>query len=232
MKRARQTGTIEAVTKSSKKQWLVPAGLLLLSFVPVVAGAMRFAELASHPAVTPDNARFVASPIPILTHIIGGTLYATLGAFQFVPSLRRFRWHRVMGRVLVLCGIASAGSGLWMTLFNDLPATDNSLLNGIRLVVGSAVLVSLVLGVIAIRRRRIQVHRAWMMRAYAIELGAGTQVFTHFGWLLAVGTPSVFTHALLMAAGWLINLALAEWLIRRRRPRRPLLIPNLAEASA
>ncbi len=231
MSRRAPIATIVSVTTSSKKQWLVPAGLLLLSFVPVFAGAMRFAELASNPAVTPDNARFLASPVPIFTHIIGGTLYATLGAFQFVPTLRRHRWHRVMGRVLVLCGIASAGSGLWMTLFNDLPATDNSLLNGIRLVVGSAVLVSLVLGVIAIRRRRVHVHRAWMMRAYALELGAGTQVFTHFGWLLTVGTPSVMTHAWLMAAGWLINLALVEWLIRRGA-RGPLRVSDLAKASA
>ena len=36
----------------------------------------------------------------------------------------------------------------------------------------------LVLGVAAIRRRDIAAHRAWMIRAYAIGLAAGTQVFT------------------------------------------------------
>lgn len=36
----------------------------------------------------------------------------------------------------------------------------------------------LVLGFTAIRRRDIAAHRAWMIRAYAIGLGAGTQAFT------------------------------------------------------
>ena len=36
----------------------------------------------------------------------------------------------------------------------------------------------LVLGFTAIRRRDIAAHRAWMIRAYAIGLAAGTQVFT------------------------------------------------------
>ena len=36
----------------------------------------------------------------------------------------------------------------------------------------------LVLGFTAIRRRDIPAHRAWMIRAYALGLGAGTQAFT------------------------------------------------------
>ena len=37
---------------------------------------------------------------------------------------------------------------------------------------------SLLLGITAIRRRDIAAHRAWMIRAYAIGLAAGTQTFT------------------------------------------------------
>ena len=36
----------------------------------------------------------------------------------------------------------------------------------------------LVLGITAVRRRDIAAHRAWMIRAYAIGLAAGSQVFT------------------------------------------------------
>lgn len=210
------------MTSTSRRQWLAPAGLILLSFVPVAVGMLRAAQLVSNPVVTPDNARFLASPIPIFLHIIGSSLYAILGALQFVPALRqhRRRWHRIAGRILIPCGLASAGSGLWMTLFHDLPWYDGVLLNSFRVFFGSLMITSLVLGFIAIRRRNFTQHRAWMMRAYAIALGAGTQVFTHFGWLLAAGEPGVFTHALLMAAGWTINLAVAEWLIRRTPRRR------------
>ena len=48
----------------------------------------------------------------------------------------------------------------------------------IRLVVASAMAVCVVLGFAAIRRRDIAAHRAWMIRAYALALGAGTQAFT------------------------------------------------------
>jgi uncharacterized membrane protein len=38
---------------------------------------------------------------------------------------------------------------------------------------------SIGLGIHAIRRRDFKAHGAWMTRAYAIGLGAGTQVLTH-----------------------------------------------------
>ena len=59
-------------------------------------------------------------------------------------------------------------------------------------------------------------HRAWMMRGYAIGLGAGTQVLTLLAGELIVGPPSELSRALLMGAGWVINLAVAEWAIRKR----------------
>ena len=74
--------------KRTKREWLVPIGLLLLSLVPVLAGAARIAELSSGAEITTNNARFFASPIPVVAHIISVTLYSLLGAIQFVPSLR------------------------------------------------------------------------------------------------------------------------------------------------
>jgi hypothetical protein len=79
-----------------------------------------------------------------------------------------------------------------------------------------AMVVSLVLGFAAIRRRDIARHRAWMIRGYAIALGAGTQVLTNVPWLLFVRKPEGLSRALLMAAGWVINVGVAEWIIRRR----------------
>jgi hypothetical protein len=43
---------------------------------------------------------------------------------------------------------------------------------------------------------------------------------THALWLAAVGTPGQLTRQLLLGAGWAINLAVAEWAIRRSRPGR------------
>jgi hypothetical protein len=55
-----------------------------------------------------------------------------------------------------------------------------------------------------------------MTRAYAIGLGAGTQMFTGLVASLIVSPPTELSRALQDGAGWAINLAVAEWVIRRR----------------
>jgi hypothetical protein len=91
-------------------------------------------------------------------------------------------------------------------------------LYALRLLFGSAMTACLVLGVTTIRRGDVVAHRAWMIRAYAIGLAAGTQAFTIGIGAALIGTGGV-RGDLGSAAGWVINLAVAEWLIRR--PGRP-----------
>ncbi|BCB90277.1 DUF2306 domain-containing protein [Phytohabitans suffuscus] len=214
----------------TRREWRLPAALILLSLVPVIAGAARVTELGSGPEVTDGNARFVADPVPVVLHIVGAVVYSLVGAFQFVPSLRRYRWHRWAGRVLVPCGLTVALTGLWMTFAYDLPAHDNAIVNGERVVFGSAMALAILLGLAAALRRDFTRHRAWMVRGYAIGLGAGTQAFTHAPYLLVSGgeQPGGNGRAVLMLAGWVINLAVAEWFLRRpnrtarpRQARRP-----------
>ena len=101
-------------------------------------------------------------------------------------------------------------------MFYDLPPSDGDLLRAFRLFFGTGMVVAILLGLTAALRRDLRCHRAWMMRGYAIGLGAGTQVLTHVPWPLAFGVPGEFTRAMLMAAGWVINLVVAEWFIRSR----------------
>jgi uncharacterized membrane protein len=209
--------------QKNRAEWIIPTLLIVLSLVPVLAGAARLSELASGAQVTPDNARVFASPIPVVVHIVSVSLYSILGAFQFAPGFRRrnSRWHRFVGKwILVPCGLAVALSGLWMTQFYPWPKGDGELLYVFRLIFGSAMLISIVLGAFAARRRDYVRHGEWMMRGYAIGLGAGTQVFTHLPWLLFFGVPDELTRALLMAAGWIINIMVVEWIIHRRRIRQ------------
>ncbi|MEU7893493.1 DUF2306 domain-containing protein [Nonomuraea sp. NPDC049152] len=220
---------------SARAGWLVPAALLALSAVPVAAGAVRMTGLLGGAAITPENARFFAAPLPVVLHIMSVSLYSLLGAFQFAPGFRRRRpgWHRVAGRLLVPSGLVAALTGLWMTLFYPRPEGDGDLVTCFRLVFGAAMVLSLVLGLAAIRRRDIAGHQAWMMRGYAIGLGAGTQALTHLPWFLIIGTPGEFPRALLMGAGWVINLAVVEWIIRRRSaPIRRVPSPGRTDATA
>lgn len=209
--------------KNYKFEWLIPAALIILSLVPAIAGSARLIELSSGAEITPANARFFDSPLPVVIHIIGSTLYAISGAFQFAPNLRRrkTRWHRFIGKwILVPCGIAVALSGLWMNQFYNLPEIDGEFLYIQRVFFGSAMFLSIVLGALAVRWRDYKAHGNWMMRGYAIGLGAGTQVFTHLPWILFFGAPDELTRALLMGAGWLINLAVAEWIIRKPQEKQ------------
>jgi len=209
---------------STKAEWFIPAGLIILSLVPVIGGSLRLAELAGGPALAlmPEGARFAASPTPVVLHIISVTIYCLLGAFQFVPGIRTRhpKWHRISGRLLVPSGLIAATSGLWMSQFYALPAHDGELLYLFRLIFGLGMIASILLGLRAVLRRDIPRHRAWMMRGYAIGLGAGTQGFVLMPWVLTFGMPGEFPRALLMGAGWVINLLVVEWVLRRR-PKRP-----------
>jgi hypothetical protein len=204
----------------------VPLGLVALSLVPIIAGSLRLVELSGGAAILPAKP---TSPLPLVLHIASASVYSVLGAFQFSAGFRRRRpgWHRVAGRLLVVLGLIVASSALWLTISTPRFEGSGDLYFLLRLVFGSAMALSIVLGFLAIRRRDVTRHRAWMIRAYAIALAAGAQVFT-----LGIGEAIVgrgdTSSALFAGAGWVINLAVAEWVIRRRPARH--VVPGRARA--
>jgi uncharacterized membrane protein YozB (DUF420 family) len=204
--------------RAGRGTWLVPLGLIVLSLVPIIAGSLRLVELTGGAAILPAKP---TSPVPLVLHIVSASVYSVLGAFQFSAGFRRRRpgWHRAAGRLLVVLGLVVALSALWLTVFTPLFEGSGRLYQAFRLVFGSAMVLSIVLGFLAIRRRDVVGHRAWMIRAYAIALAAGAQVFT-----LGIGEAIVgkgdTSNALFAGAGWVINLVVAEWMIRRRPARR------------
>lgn len=218
-----------------RREWMIPAGLVVLALVPTLAGAVRVAELAGDPVVTPANARFVAEPLPVLLHVVGAVIYALLGAFQFAPGFRRRhrRWHRMAGGLLIPAGFLVAGTGLWMTATFPWAVGDGLAVYLERLLFGTMMLVSLILGLDAIRRRAFADHGAWMVRAYAIGMGAGTQVLTHLPWaVLMDAPPDGAPRAVMMGLGWVLNLVVAEWVIRRGTVQSRRLVPTLTTGPA
>lgn len=204
---------------SSRDIWRVPALLILLSTIPVVAGLVRLYGLAGGAEIGPENIRFFENPGPVVAHILGSTLFCLLGAFQFSAGFRRHypAWHRVLGRIVVPCGLVAAVSGIWLAQ-NYPPADfDGPLLYSLRITVSLTMIFGLLLGFAAILRRNVVCHQAWMTRAYALGLGAGTQALTHIPWFVFPEIQGELNRALLMGLGWLINLLVAEWIIIRRR---------------
>jgi len=208
-------GSIDGM--NSRRSWLIPTGLIALTVIPSLGGAARLGDLASHGPVTADNARFHAMPLPVVLHIVAALIYCFAGAFQFAPRFRRRhpRWHRASGWVLVPAGLTVAVSGVWMTLTYAFPPPDGLAVKIERLIVGPAMFAAIVLAVLAVRARNIAAHRAWMIRAYALGQGAGTQALTQLPWILLIGPTGAVSRAVLMGLAWAINVAFAEWIIRR-----------------
>jgi hypothetical protein len=218
--------------KSGFKAYRVPMLLVALSLIPCLGGLARLHSLSGSVPVTLENARFVAAPAPILIHIVAATLYSLLGAFQFSRGLRlRWpAWHRRAGRILVAAGLLSALSGVWMTLAYAIPGSlQGPFLYGVRLAVGLAMAAAIVLGLRSILRRDIPGHEAWMIRAYALGQGAGTQAVLMLPLILIAGEFLGFKRDIVMTVAWALNLAVAEWLIRQRKPA-PRPVPTLVSA--
>ncbi len=210
-------------TQTNASDWPVTAGLLALTAIPFLAGIVRLIGLSSGLEPTPDNARFIAAPVPVIMHIISATLFCVVGAFQFAPAFRRRRpgWHRVAGRVLMVCGVVSGLSGMWMTQFYPLPnALQGNLLYAFRLVIGALMVLSIARSWVAIVRRDVPRHRAWMLRAYAIGQAAGTQALIFLPVTVLFGEVLGVPRDLLMILAWIINLAVVEWVIRKRPATR------------
>jgi uncharacterized membrane protein len=204
---------------AKQKNILIPTALILLSLIPFLGGVVRLMGLINGEAVTPDNARFVAVPLPVILHIITAVPFSILGAFQFAPGFRRSNstWHRLSGRLLVLCGLTTAITGLWMAQFYTFTSyMQNDVLYGLRVVFGLGMIVSLILGTRAIVHRDFAQHSAWMIRGYAIGQGAGTQALVTIPWIIMLGNPDETIRTVLMGAGWVINVVFAEWIIRRK----------------
>lgn len=203
--------------KLTARDIVVPMMLLALSVVPMLGGVLRLRSLAA-PA-TAESARFVAAPAAVVLHIAGAALYSVLGAFQFSSGFRRRwpLWHRRAGKLLAAAGLSTALSGMWMTLFYPIPhGLQGHLTQIVRLLVGGTMVVAIAIGWSSILRRDVARHEAWMIRAYALGQGAGTQAVVLGPWMVLSGESEGLTRDLLMTFAWALNLAVAEWIIRRR----------------
>jgi hypothetical protein len=108
-----------------------------------------------------------------------------------------------------------------MTAFHPIPTSlQGPLLHAVRLAVASAMVASLLIAWRSILRGDVPRHEAFMIRAYALGQGAGTQVLVLLPWMLLSGESGGLTRDLLMTLSWAINIVVAESIIRYRAARR------------
>jgi hypothetical protein len=193
--------------------------LFLATFIPITSAPLRIFQVLTD-QLPPDAIRFNAVPWALLLHSLGGMTFGLLGPLQFSRAVKnRFgKFHRISGRIFVLAGMMLALSAL--RLLVEFPNSSTWVLVTARAVAGLGLMATLTLALIAIMNRDIAQHRNWMIRAYAIGMGAATIAFIQLPIFLIRGKAleGYFADSLFVLS-WVINLTLAELVIRFLRAK-------------
>jgi len=126
----------------------------------------------SNPAAALD-AGFARHMALTLLHILPGGLFLVLATMQFMPSIgqKHLQFHRWMGRVLIICGLIIGASALVMSFKMNIGGPNETAATTLFAIV---FLICLIKAYRHIRRKEVERHREWMIRAYGVALGVAT----------------------------------------------------------
>jgi hypothetical protein len=190
------------------------AVVLILTVEISVVSVLRYLA-AIEPPPAPVAANAFADPFLVL-HVVGGVTALLVAPLQFVRTIRA-RWprvHRATGGLYLLGCAIGATTGFVLALGTTA---------GPVAAVGFAISALLWpafswLGWRAAVERRLHEHREWMLRSHAIAANAITlRVMLPASALL--GFDFFTAYPVIAWLGWLTNLALFEYWIRRSRYR-------------
>jgi uncharacterized membrane protein len=205
-----------------------PAAWLLSIVAIVFAVVLVYPYAGLDPASSRIDVRNNLQYAVLVTHIFTATVALVLGPLQFLPKIRaRKRIHRTLGRVYLFAGVLpSAVATIPVAMWSGQLLTQIGL--------SAAAVLWLITGVLAYRaarRRDFTAHRAWMMRNYALTFLAVTsrilvpvillaQIPFNGADPAAIGSLASSLIPVGQTAGWILNLMVVEFLLRRRPARR------------
>ncbi|MCA8948988.1 MAG: DUF2306 domain-containing protein [Planctomycetes bacterium] len=173
-----------------------------LSFEP------HFGFLLERPLLSADRLWLAC----FYVHVAGGTICLVSAPLLLWNGLtgRSIRLHRAIGRVHAVAALGWTGpTGLYLA-----PFAKGGLAGRIGfLVLGVAFCASTVLGVLAIRRRDLRRHVAWMLRSYALILSAVTFRVLHLA-LHGLGVAPEPAYVVCTWSSLALALAAGEFMIR------------------
>ena len=149
----------------------------MVHLVPIVVRGYHPPAVSSNP-VAAQFAKlddlFAHYPILTLVHIVPGLLFMLLGPLQFssIIRARHLRWHRINGRIFVICGAVIGISALVMSL--GMPAIGGLNQAAATTLFATFFLFALCKAFWYIRRREVALHRVWMIRAFSVGLAVAT----------------------------------------------------------
>jgi predicted membrane protein DUF2306 len=201
-------GPMITTARVRRAGWIV---MTMLATGVAVASA-RYFSLDPAVFIPRQVTTYMANLAPLLIHVGGGTLALSIGPWQLWNGLRARRpgLHRLSGRVYVGAAVLVGAGGLVLA-----PLSLGGLGAHLGFAgMGVALLLTTGMAFVAIRRRRIPEHRAWMIRSYAVIFSA----VTFRAWLGVLAA----THSPINGPGygagawgsWMLDLLVAELLIR------------------
>jgi peptidoglycan biosynthesis protein MviN/MurJ (putative lipid II flippase) len=154
-----------------------------------------------------------------------------LGPVQFLKSIRRnnIQAHRVVGYLYFLMLYPASAGALWLSFyaFSGLPA----LLGFASLAAGWVA--TGYLAFVAVKEKRIQDHKEWMLRNYAMTYAAvSLRVMLVINLATNGGRPTETGYAVISWACWVMNLIIMEvWIRFVERASPPASEPSAKPSS-
>ena len=192
-------------SKVSKGLWGMAA------FLSVgVAGYAYWSVSAGGPPAPEVRANLFANPWLIVHMALGGTALL-VGPLQLLPALRRRRAvHRWLGRIYLVGCLVGGIAGLTMA-FGTTAGPMAAMGFGSLAVVW---LTTYVQGWRMARAKRFDVHRAWMLRSFALTFGAVMlRVYLPLSQIMGIAFADAYTMIAWLA--WVPNLMIVELYLRR-----------------
>lgn len=161
----------------------------------------------------------VLSNLPLWTmmirvHIILALVALLTGPIGLIKRLRinSPAWHRWNGRIYLYAILLNFIPSLYVSFF----ATGGIFSSIGFFILDTLWLLTTVLGVSSIKKKNVQMHSRWMIRSFFLSFANMTiYVFvaiTHYGLHLPYG----ISYSIAVWACWIVNLALAEIVIRKK----------------
>lgn len=167
--------------------------------------------------------------VAFFIHVFTSMFALAAGFTQFSRAILRGvpAMHRWVGRLYVLDVVFVTGPASFIMAIYANGGLTSKLAFGILAVLWIGFTAAAFL---AIRKRRIQEHRQWMIRSYALTISAVTLRAWKYGLVFLFNPAPMDVYRLVAWLGWVPNLILAEYLIRRVSSRTTAISDNLDNA--
>lgn len=150
----------------------------------------------------------------IVIHVIGSVLSLMIGPFALSSKFRtkHLERHRILGRIYLLGIMMGGGSGIYLAFYatGGIVSTLGFLSLALLWLFSAYQALQNIIG------KRVESHRRWMIRNYALTLAAVTLRLWLLIFVLAFGEERFeWSYTIISWLSWVPNLLIVELLIKK-----------------